>query len=200
MQDALAQGLVPPSPPGALGSRRWDIGEKPVLWDTHLYPEANETRWAALMPVSAKILSEKPIGTGKRVPDDREVPRRSPYISDATIPLQRRWLPSFRSTSNPSRTPQSNTEIDSYSNNALAEGDGNNESAVENVRLQVGVMIALPSRYRPRAWDASLKGKTRSVDLDEEEEEVPDVMIGVTDVPWKVRVDELKSERPLPSS
>ena len=62
VQEALAQGLVPPSPPGGAGSRRWDIGEKPILWDTHLYPEAYDTRWSKMMVCAYHAIAFVQIG------------------------------------------------------------------------------------------------------------------------------------------
>lgn len=90
--------------------------------------------------------------------------------------------------------------------------------------LQVGVLIAMPSPYRPRAWaraerarlseensgldadadslHAGAKGKARSErssgDDDDDacrEEDVPDVVMGVAELPWRVPI---RSERPAP--
>ncbi|THH11033.1 hypothetical protein EW145_g950 [Phellinidium pouzarii] len=50
----------------------------------------------------------------------------------------------------------------------------------------------MPSPYRPRAWeDRGLKGKARSFrsfdddDDDNTEGEIPDVVFGVAEVPWR---------------
>lgn len=68
---------------------------------------------------------------------------------------------------------------------------------MEDAKLQVNVLIAMPSPYRPKAWeDASAKGKTRSASqrhADNEDEEVPDVVLGALDVPWKVAVEQPES-------
>jgi len=72
---------------------------------------------------------------------------------------------------------------------------------MEDALLQVSVLIAMPSPYKPRAWDRSLaiRGKDHRVsgsgsDTNDshsalrapEEEEIPDVLFGVAEVPWKV--------------
>ena len=44
----------------------------------------------------------------------------------------------------------------------------------------------MPSPYRPFANEFTIKGKERGYDVDGDEE-VPDVVFGVTELPWKVR-------------
>ena len=66
---------------------------------------------------------------------------------------------------------------------------------MEDAKLQVNVLIAMPSPYKPKTWEeaASGKGKTRSSSHshnDNEEEEVPDVVFGTVDLPWKVAVEQ----------
>lgn len=72
--------------------------------------------------------------------------------------------------------------------------------------MQVGVLIAMPSQYRPRAEqlrileesESDVKGKARSAHSSEsdleahvhgEEEDVPEVVVGVAEMPWRVRVE-----------
>lgn len=60
------------------------------------------------------------------------------------------------------------------------------ETRVKDAKLQVSVLIAMPSPYRPFANEFTIKGKERGYDVDGDEE-VPDVVFGVTELPWKVR-------------
>lgn len=88
----------------------------------------------------------------------------------------------------------------------MQEG-GQEETVVEDAQLQVSVLITMPSPYRPHAWDAdsyaSLGGKARrasgsgsAITHDhEEEEDLPEVMLGVAEVPWRVRVPKPASEQ-----
>lgn len=137
--------------------------------------------------------------------DGREQIRRAYTSSDLALhPPRPRWLPPFlrsNGTNSGSSQPTLNSDTNSSSLTNANNDNNDNGPIYEDARLQVGVMIALPSRYRPRAWDAASKGKAGSSETDEEEE-VPDVMIGVTDVPWKVQLDNssANNERPSPSS
>ena len=73
---------------------------------------------------------------------------------------------------------------------------------VEDAALQVSVLIAMPSRYKPRAWEVPVHGNGRAKGRSSErgggadrvsataqdEEDLPEVVFGVAEVPWKVQV------------
>lgn len=88
---------------------------------------------------------------------------------------------------------------------AIAEQDN---SVTDDAKLQVNVLIAMPSPYKPRAWeeaDLSKKGKRRSSSqshADNEEEEVPDLVFGSVELPWKVVIEQpnAASSNPATSS
>ena len=91
---------------------------------------------------------------------------------------------------------------------------------VEDAALQVSVLIAMPSRYKPRAWEAAEHGNGRAKGRGSErgggggadsvsstaqdEEDLPEVVFGVAEVPWKVQVASpgmgaLEQQQRLPS-
>ncbi|EJC97932.1 uncharacterized protein FOMMEDRAFT_149402 [Fomitiporia mediterranea MF3/22] len=241
VQEALADGSVlPPHAPGPGGfggiggGRRRDFGEKPKLWDAHLRPPAplssslsSELRWENIKPVSARILSDKLSGAGKRrvTSSTTTPPRTGGFLQTASLGLVnghgRSWRPRFLPRPGPPQSPSAMTTppaqpptisapippSTSTSSSPSSPAEQRAESNSEDAHLQIHVLIAMPSPYRPRSWlssssssqsssstnvDASpLKGKTRTpyptvYDNEDEEEELPDVAFGVTEVPWKV--------------
>ncbi|KDQ20778.1 hypothetical protein BOTBODRAFT_26796 [Botryobasidium botryosum FD-172 SS1] len=62
----------------------------------------------------------------------------------------------------------------------------NPAAAAPGSSLQVTVLIALPTPHRPPPAQTTLKGKDKSMEYDEDEdvEELPEVVLGTTEVPW----------------
>lgn len=59
-------------------------------------------------------------------------------------------------------------------------------------KLEVAVLIAMPSPYRPQAWTSDgmstgMDGRRRTREYDSEED-IPDVVFGVAEVPMAMRV------------
>ncbi|KLO17050.1 hypothetical protein SCHPADRAFT_901022 [Schizopora paradoxa] len=71
------------------------------------------------------------------------------------------------------------------------EGEGEGPLALEPPakKVEVAVLIAMPSPYRPQAWmeGTGTKMSSRANDSDKEED-VPDVVFGVAEVPMASRV------------
>ncbi len=74
---------------------------------------------------------------------------------------------------------------------------------VENppAKFQVAVLIAMPSPYRPQSWASVDQDATRTTHVEhhgtcstrdnlDSEEDLPDVVFGVAEVPWNVREDD----------
>ncbi|KAI5119201.1 hypothetical protein M0805_004456 [Coniferiporia weirii] len=192
VQEALAQGIVlPPAP----DQRRRAFGEKPKLWDAWIAPEDGNILWHNMTPVSVRVLSDKLTGAGRQAVGASP---RTTLMQTASVGLARaqRWRPPFlHGRSRPGPTP------------TTAPGDLSMDDVppgpiVEDARLQVSVLIAMPSQHRPRAWaehesgasadEHGLKGKARSVDdhsYMDVDDEVPDVVFGAAEVQWKVLVE-----------
>ena len=86
--------------------------------------------------------------------DGREQIRRAYTSSDLALhPPRPRWLPPFlrsNGTNSGSSQPTLNSDTNSSSLTNANNDNNDNGPIYEDARLQVGVMIALPSRYRPR--------------------------------------------------
>ncbi|OCB85094.1 hypothetical protein A7U60_g7719 [Sanghuangporus baumii] len=247
VQEALAEGYVfpPNAGPGAtpgLGGfgaaarRRFDVGEKPKMWDAHIAPppppdEPKEMKWENLMPVSVRVQSDKLTGAGQQPAPPAARPT---FLETASFGLVTghniNWHRPRFLNSRTARPPQSNTGPSSDTSahgNADASQEpsthsqapnpnpdeqphtANTDTAVEDARLQVSIMIAMPSRYRPRVWrgDRSHGRQQRQHDLarrgfgaaaeegeDEEDEELPDIVLGTAEMPWKVSVPISRSD------
>lgn len=215
VQDALAQGIVLSPTPGSGGSRRFGLGEKPRTWDAWLtpLPKDEPPQWQSLVPVSARILSERVTGAGQPLV---QVPPQPNFLQSASSGLVRahRWRPSFmRRPSGVAAAGAPSAGQSSLQAGASGATSPDNQTVTEEVdaAMQVGVLIAMPSQYRPRAWqradrarissesdpERALKGKARSAASSESdlgaaapvEEDVPDVAVGVAELPWRVRID-----------
>lgn len=159
-----------------------------------VYPSATPyetlTFRLARQPVSAKILSEKYTGAGKVRKTSKES-MASPNSSTLT-----RTRSAFRHVLRyvrprpPSRpSAPSRTESDSSVDPAPSAIPTIGDTSLEDARLQVSVLIAMPNPYRPHGSETVTKGKARGYDVDGEDE-VPDVMFGIAELPWKVRSTE----------
>ncbi|KLO17528.1 hypothetical protein SCHPADRAFT_900624 [Schizopora paradoxa] len=217
VEEAIAAGLIPPTnaPPGfggvgglgGMGGRRRDIGQKPTMWDSWLAPTSGDVGWGDIKPVSVKVLSETLTGAGLprdppknsngrtlNAPSNDYIARpRHRLLSAIPFPLTYRQSPSPAPTPNPSNNDSPNAEAEKSADTSPAS-------------LQVAVLIAMPSPYRPQSWSAydnsngaseltRTKGKERSSNsmyLDGEED-LPDVVFGVAEVPWDVHASTLSS-------
>ncbi|TDL22118.1 hypothetical protein BD410DRAFT_788805 [Rickenella mellea] len=182
VEEALAQGIYLPNAHG----RRRDFGEKPILWDAHL--SGGRESWGNMKPVSAKIISEKHTGSGRPLFDELgqytgDSNSDAPESSRRGIArVLRNPFSRSRPSSSPSTPPIAETTLFPSTHP---------EEQTELAKLQVSVLIAMPSPSHPfHASSASsamsLKGKERSMSCDEDEE-VPDVVFGVAHVPWRIR-------------
>jgi len=179
-------------------------------------------RWNDIMPVSAKIISDKHSGNGQPLPDvsSRGRPSVLRSISGAGADLRsgsgqfaqrvRLWpffhrLTSTSTADSPSSSIADPTSLPSSSNPSGSDPDSSSapedvSSAYDAAHLQLSVLIAMPSRFQPRSWDpqrsSSLKksGQGRAGVSDagssthEGEDDLPEVVFGVAEVPWKVSV------------
>ncbi|KAL5519957.1 hypothetical protein ACEPAG_1617 [Sanghuangporus baumii] len=229
VQEALAEGYVfpPNAGPGAtpgLGGfgaaarRRFDVGEKPKMWDAHIAPppppdESKEMKWENMMPVSVRVQSDKLTGAGQQPAPPAARPT---FLETASFGLVTghniNWRrPRFLS-SRPARSQSGPTSDTSAHGNADASqepsahfqtqnANSDADTAVEDAKLQVSVMVAMPSRYCPRVWRGEgRQGSTRrgfgvaSEEGEEEDEDLPEVVLGTTEMPWKVSVPISRSE------
>ena len=125
--------------------------------------------------------------------NDNNARPRHRLLSAIPFPLTYRQSPSPAPTPKPANNDSPNAEIEKSADASPAS-------------LQVAVLIAMPSPYRPQSWTAynksdgtseltRTKGKERSSNsmyLDGEED-LPDVVFGVTEVPWDVHASSLSS-------
>ena len=140
-------------------------------------------------PVSAKVLSNTLNGAGQprsapsrsmratlnSTTNDNDEPRRPRFFN--VFPFSRR-----QNAIPPSPSPTT-TDI---SEQTTPEAP----PTYEDAELQVSVLIAMPSQFRPHSWslDPNAKGKERMSSMESVgEDELPDVVFGVTEVPWRIR-------------
>jgi len=163
---AIAAGIISPTAmPGR--RRRREVGEKPKLYDTAIMPVQRQgEKWEYVIPVAAKI-SEIPSHT-QSIPSSPTSPSpQQSRFSTLTDTLKR--IPPFRRP-RPPLSPPTTTDAISAPVDPLADASN----------VQVAVLIAMP---HPHAMEMQGKGKGRMADSgywDEEEEGVPDVAIGVS--------------------
>ncbi|PCH40078.1 hypothetical protein WOLCODRAFT_162076 [Wolfiporia cocos MD-104 SS10] len=180
IEEAIAAGVVL-APQNAGSSRSYRKLEKPELWDALLAPAADDA-WRSIMPVAAKTSFLPSPGAGSGSPDPAST--ASP-LQSATTPSRSLLRPFVRrrTTAPPSQpltpvptSPQPQSE--SVPMDLMATSSA----------VQVTVLIQMPNPHRPaRTMDiteqmtSSLKGKKRSSYWEDEEEEegVPDVVLGV---------------------
>ena len=123
----------------------------------------------------------------------------------------RRWPFFHRSSPSSSDSPSSSQPASDANDSASTPAEEQTLSqppppppVVEDAALQVSVLIAMPSRYKPRAWEVPVHGNGRAKGRGSErgggggadsvsstaqdEEDLPEVVFGVAEVPWKVQV------------
>jgi hypothetical protein len=140
-------------------------------------------------PVSTKIISDNYTGAG--------FPKKNLKVAAAeeeqiAVSRTRSAINSFFRFVHPRpplalRNPQTPQRSDSSdgSEAKLSVFPNAGDSNVEDAKLQVSVLIAMPNPYHPHG-DVSLKGKERRYGADDDEE-LPEVMFGVAELPWKVQ-------------
>ncbi|KZT73799.1 hypothetical protein DAEQUDRAFT_761764 [Daedalea quercina L-15889] len=180
IEEAIAAGVYIPPPFGSPPGLRRAL-ERPTLWDVFLMP-ASKDRWSETLPLAAKVAAPKPSLSTDSTPSLHE---SSADASVSRLALLRRPFARRRATSpslTPSPDPSNPQPTESPAEDALTRAE----------EVQVAVMIMMPNPHRPAYGRssplASLKGKERSVsgEWDEEEEGIPDVVLGLTRVPRRV--------------
>lgn len=172
--------------------------------------------YLVLQPVSAKIISDKLTGNGQPISDVPSGGRPSVLrgISGAGADLRsgsgqlvervRRW-PFFHRMISASAEVPVNAADPTFQSSSSNPSEPNASSASEIVPpaheaalMQLSVLIAMPSRFQPRSWDpqrSSLLKKSgqgragvsdASSSTHEGEDDLPEVVFGVAEVPWKV--------------
>ncbi|KAI0004535.1 hypothetical protein BJV74DRAFT_381289 [Russula compacta] len=184
-------------------SRRHANREKPKLWEARVSP-AEDDRWEAIVPVSALPISSgqqanaasaedvdpnmNPNGGEGQAAAVPAAPLPQPTPSPRH-PLHRRpWLRSpfsrRRAASSPlGPVPPIPEPID---RSGLLQGQ--NAPSYVHDQLRVTVLIAMPDPRRPHQDGTALaspsKGKERSLDLDYDEDDLPDIALGMTELQY----------------
>ncbi|TFY83173.1 hypothetical protein EWM64_g842 [Hericium alpestre] len=160
VEEAILAGEIPPQASGTLG-RRQNFGEKPTIWDSWVQPAGGEVDWANIMPVSLLPGDSPGSGQTKSIyPTVVQAPTEQPRSSPAPAPEE-----------SPSQPPQQD------------------EFTIPS-DMQVSVLIAMPDARRScmggMGGSKDLKGKERSLySEDFEDEELPDMVIGVAELPYR---------------
>ncbi|EPT05222.1 hypothetical protein FOMPIDRAFT_1045282 [Fomitopsis schrenkii] len=174
IEEAIAAGVyIPPpfgTPPGPCR-----ILERPKLWDVYLAPTSKKG-WSETLPLAAKTVAPKPGEPGDSAPSLHE---DNPNASASRLALLRRPFARRRA---PSTSPVS-------SPNPSQPTEASQQDELQRAKeLQVAVMIMMPNPHRPaygrNSASISLKGKERNVsgEWDEEEDGIPDVVLGLAQV------------------
>ncbi|KDQ62423.1 hypothetical protein JAAARDRAFT_30330 [Jaapia argillacea MUCL 33604] len=177
IQAAIAAGVY--LPPQA-GPRRRNFGEKPKLWDYRA--SRGGFLWSEAIPFSAKTVSPNSLKCGGDVsarPNDSSSPSR------ATTGFRRIFRSPFSSRASPASASHSTTPNPSSSPRILSTHPSRSnlrgkEEEPQVSRVQISLLIAMPSPHR-RNSSISLKGKERSSEGGWDEEEFPNVVIGVAE-------------------
>ncbi|KAF9808525.1 hypothetical protein IEO21_07856 [Rhodonia placenta] len=166
VEEALAAGILLTPTAGAPGSRK--RLEKPRLWDALLLP-AHREEWANVMPVAARLLN---VATARTANGD------SP-----AVPAEPQLTPTLRQTAlGVLQRPFARRRSDAV--------DG---PLAQTSQVEISVLVSMPNPHRPMYSvdaanrPASTKGKGRSSSSywDEEEDGVPDVVLGLARVQCK---------------
>ncbi|KAI9465509.1 hypothetical protein BJY52DRAFT_1244404 [Lactarius psammicola] len=186
IEEAILAGVIVPNQTGRV-SRRRALGEKPKLWETRVFP-ADGDRWDSIVPVSAvPKASERSRAKAK---EDREAvlapPRPdSPFFQPPRhIPLYRRLLrnPFSRRRADSLTPPPRDTAVPMSS----SENSSGQSALPHHDHMQVTVLIAMPDPRRPHLDEKRLsasypKGKQRSLDLDYDEDDLPEMVLGMVE-------------------
>lgn len=201
IEEAILAGVIPPPQTGRV-SRRRVIGEKPKLWEARVYP-ASDDRWDAIIPVSAQSTmsgscqhaTTSEIGGEGRPAAPVPTPL-SPPTQDPSRPHYRRpWLRNLfswrrgASSSSPMNPPPISESFEDRRSLGL-QGQNPPPSPTQD-RLRVTVLVAMPDPRRPHAdgmFAGQSKGKKRSLDWDYDEDDLPEMALGLTELQCKESV------------
>ncbi|TCD65491.1 hypothetical protein EIP91_002575 [Steccherinum ochraceum] len=189
--EAVLAGFIPPSPamPGERRRKRKnEFGEKPRLFDVVVVParaegegggEGGGEEWEELLPVSAKAKIPKP----RSIPAEPDPPPTRISAFKNTIAHTVNRIPNPLHRRPPSPPPQ---PLDDPNSNPDPDPPQDPLAVANDV--QVSVLIAMPHPHGSGMSDwASMKGKGRAESgvWEDEQEGVPDVVIGVSQVVLK---------------
>ncbi|KAF8644525.1 hypothetical protein AX16_008401 [Volvariella volvacea WC 439] len=176
IDEAVAAGLL--LPPRAPGSKKRRYGSKPKFHDAWLR-SGGET-WAEMMPVCAQPISRKRTKDTPAPPTPRPTVAAFVYTPEAaaqesgptmfspTLAWSQFWRRTTASPNNRPPTPQ--------------QQQPESQTKQRPTSLQVAVLIAMPNpNGSKRSESPPLKNY--------EEEEIPDVVFGITRLPWKPELD-----------
>jgi len=189
MEEAIAAGIIFPGPQTA-GYRKRNFGEKPALWDVSV--ASTGWTWGDMKPISAMALSEQSsLHSDLTAQSDAASYADSPRPHTTSM-LNRALRPFIRRNDSTATFPAPRSPTFSSSPRIPATGEpGTPIAAAQTSQVQVSVLIHMPSPHRSQAGSSSLKGKERSISgADWEDEEFPDVVIGVAAEPCKGRLDQ----------
>ncbi|KAF8501011.1 hypothetical protein F5888DRAFT_1801538 [Russula emetica] len=200
IEEAILAGVIPPPQTGRVNRRRV-IGEKPKLWEARVYPASND-RWDSIIPVSAQsTLSGQHATTtltanmtgGERQPAATVSAPLSPPTQDPSRPplYRRPWLRnlfSWRrgSSSSSPMNPLPTSEPFEDSRSLGLQGQNPTSPSMQD-RLRVTVLVAMPDPRRPHADGGAgqSKGKERTLDSDYDEDDLPEMALGLTELQYK---------------
>jgi len=179
VSQALAAGII--LTPRAQGSRQKRFRLRPKFHHVWVMPGQNE-KWESIMPVSVHLLSSRKHRRCSNQPRPLEPPQRS---WPSSLPA---WAQSMIGSSDPaSPQPPPNSGAHLRPDNPPK-------------KLQVSVLVAMPSpRWSQNPSTLSLtNGKAKSSNGDTEDDELPDFVIGVTELPYTSKMKEkMKDEESI---
>ncbi|OSX59835.1 hypothetical protein POSPLADRAFT_1075346 [Postia placenta MAD-698-R-SB12] len=187
VEEALAAGILLTPTAGAPGSRK--RLEKPRLWDASLLP-AHREEWAKVMPVAARLLNVATARTGNSdSPSVPAEPQLTPTLRQTALGVLQRPFARRRATAS-STLPTSPLSL---SMSQSAGSDAADDPLAQTSQVEITVLVSMPNPHRPMYSvdaanrPASTKGKGRSSSSywDEEEDGVPDVVLGLARVQCK---------------
>jgi len=210
IEEAILAGVIAPHQIGRT-TRRRAIGEKPKLWEARVFP-ASDDGWDAIIPVSAQpastpgeppnprtdTIADADVGGGgeRRATAAEAVPALVPlpmHHDRPPSPRRRLWLRNPFSRRQQGAPPSLNTPLPPISQPTLTEDStGQLEkqnalpSSTRHDRLEVTVLITMPNPRRPHpdglVFTGPTKGKERSLDLDYDDDDLPDMVLGMTEL------------------
>jgi len=211
IEEAILAGVIAPNHTGRVRSRR-TIGEKPKLWEARVTP-SSDAGWDTIVPVSLLATSTLSKHTGSRsdaAPDgdpgngsETQVAAAATTVTPPPLPThtsnpprspnRRPWLHSPFSrrqrASSPLASPLPPTSQPTRSENPPSDTQTQNALPSSTYdRLQATVLIAMPDPRRPHPDGmvfSGMKGKERSLDLDYDEDDLPEMVLGLTELHYK---------------
>ncbi|KAH9942883.1 hypothetical protein B0H21DRAFT_749314, partial [Amylocystis lapponica] len=180
IEEAIAAGVLL-SPPEGRGSRK--KLERPKLWDAFLAPSV-DVQWDNITPVAGRACVTRPF------PHTRTYGAPEAATSRRSRPLFSMFA---RSSRRQHPTTSSDTLVPSPPiHHAMQPGSPETrqqDQLAQVCEVQVTLLIAMPNWHRlsdAAGQELSAKGKERSLpEYWDEEEGVPDIVLGVTQVPFR---------------